>query len=120
MPIDVETKEGILTLRIRDERLVDPSQLTRLFDDILAELSKRSEERVILDFASVEFMASAALGKLVQLNKKAKEFKVRLKLSGIRADIYEVFKITKLHKVFDIEKDEAAARKSLSKTGFFR
>ncbi|MDC0937050.1 STAS domain-containing protein [Pirellulales bacterium] len=60
------------------------------------------------------------MGKLVQLQKKSKEFKVKLKLSSISPDIYEVFKITKLHKVFDIEKDEAAARKALSKTGFFR
>jgi hypothetical protein len=31
-----------------------------------------------------------------------------------------VFKITKLHKVFDIEADEAAARKSFNKWGIFK
>ena len=32
-----------------------------------------------------------------------------LKLSNIRPEIYEVFAITKLNKLFDIEEDEADA-----------
>lgn len=120
MPIETAIKDGIRTIFIRDERLVDPAQLTRLFDDINAELGRSEEDRLIVDFTPVNFMASAALGKIVQLQKKSKEYKVKLKLSGISPEIYEVFKITKLHKVFDIAKDEAAARKAHQKTGLFR
>lgn len=120
MPIQTSTKDGILTVQIQDERLVDPAQLTRLFEDIDHALGKNSEDRVVLDFAPVGFMASAALGKLVQLNKKAAEYKVKLKLCGIDPQIYEVFKITRLNKVFDIESDEAAARKSFNKWGIFK
>ena len=121
MPIDQEAREGVLAIRILDERLVDPAQLERLFKDIQQLLDKSDEDRVILDFRAVGFMASSALGKLVQLNKKSKEYKVNLKISGLRPEIYEVFKITKLHKVFDIEKDEATARKKhQKKSGFFR
>jgi anti-anti-sigma factor len=120
MPIQTATKDGILTIQIQDERLVDPAQLNRLFDDLNLALSKSSEDRVIVDFAAVGFMASAALGKLVQLNKKAVEYRAKLKLCGIDPQIYEVFKITKLHKVFDIEADEAAARKSFNKWGIFK
>jgi anti-sigma B factor antagonist len=120
MAIQTASKDGILTIHIQDDRLVDPAQLTRLFDDINAALGKSDEDRVIVDFTPVGFMASSALGKLIQLNKKATEFKAKLKLCGINAQIYEVFKITKLHKVFDIEKDEAAARKSFNKWGIFK
>ena len=120
MPIETAAKDGIRTIAISDERLVEPAQLARLFDDVNAELGRSTEDRIILDFSSVAFMASSALGKLVQLQKKSKEYKVKLKLCGIAPDIYEVFKITKLHKVFDIAKDEAAARKAHQKTGLFR
>jgi anti-sigma B factor antagonist len=120
MPILTATKDGILTVQIQDERLVDPAQLTRMFDDLTAALSKSTEDRVIVDFTAVGFMASSALGKLIQLNKKAAEYKAKLKLCGINSQIYEVFKITKLHKVFDIEADEAAARKSFNKWGIFK
>jgi anti-anti-sigma factor len=120
MPLQTAAKDGILTITITDERLVDPALLTRIFEDLDLLLSKTTEDRVILDFAAVQFMASSALGKLVQFQKKSKEYSAKVKLSGISPQIYEVFKITKLHKVFDIEKDEAAARKAFQKTGLFR
>lgn len=120
MSIQTASRDGILTIRIQDDRLVDPALLTRIFDDIDAALGKSDEDRVIVDFTPVQFMASSALGKLVQLNKKAAEFKAKLKLCGITPQIFEVFKITKLHKVFDIESDEAAARKSFNKWGIMK
>lgn len=119
MPIDSYAKDDILTIRILDERLVDPDQLKRLFDDLHALLGKSSEQQVILDFAPVKFMASAMLGKLVAFQKKCQEFRAKLKLASVSPDILEVFKITKLNKVFDIQADEATARKSFSKRGFF-
>lgn len=120
MAIESTAKDGIRTIFIRDERLVEPAIIARLFDEIEADLSKNTEDRLILDFSSVGFMASSALGKLVSLHKKSKEFKVKMKLSGIIPEIYEVFKISRLNKLFDIAKNEAAARKAHQKTGLFR
>lgn len=119
MPIDSYAKDDILTIRILDERLIDPEQLKRLFDDLYAILGKSEEQQVVLDFGSVKFMASAMLGKLVALKKKCDEYKAKLKLCSVSPDILEVFKITKLNKVFDIQSDEATARKSFNKRGFF-
>ncbi|MCA9234046.1 MAG: STAS domain-containing protein [Planctomycetales bacterium] len=120
MPLATQAKDGILTIAITDERLVEPEHLTRLFGELDALLSKSTEDRVILDFSHVKFMASSALGKLVQVNKKMAEYRAKLKLSGVSKEIMEVFKITKLHKVLDIAADEAAARKAFQKTGLFR
>ncbi|MEM9352862.1 MAG: STAS domain-containing protein [Planctomycetota bacterium] len=120
MAIHTSSQDGVLTIRLLDERLIDQAQIQRLVDDVTAALGKSEEENIVLDFSQVQFMASAMLGKLVQLNKKSKEWKAKLKLCSISPDIYEVFKITKLHKVFDIEKDEEAARKAFQKRGLFR
>jgi anti-anti-sigma factor len=119
MPIDSYSKDDILTIRLSDERLVDPEHIKRVFDDVMALLGKTEERQVVLDFSPVKFMASAMLGKLVQLQKKCDEFKAKLKLAAVSPDILEVFKITKLNKVFDIQADEATARKSFNKRGFF-
>ena len=64
---------------------------------------------MLLNFSNVEFLSSAALGKLITLDKKVKANAGRLKLSNIRPEIYEVFAITKLNKLFDIKDDEADA-----------
>jgi anti-sigma B factor antagonist len=119
MPIDSYAKDDILTIRILDERLVEPEQLKRVFDDLYALLGKSEQQQVVLDFSAVKFMASAALGKLVALQKKCDEYRAKLKLCGVAPEILQVFKITKLNKFFDIQADEAAARKSFSKRGFF-
>ena len=119
MPVDSYAKDDVLTLRILDERLVDPEQLKRVFDDLETLLGKSEERQIVLDFKAVKFMASAALGKLVSFQKKCLEFKAKLKLCSVAPEILEVFKITKLNKVFGIEPDEATARKSFGKRGFF-
>ena len=119
MSITSATKDGILTIYFLEARILDEAQLEQLAQDVLAELDKTTEERVILDFQNVKFMSSSMLGKLVQIHKKCKEFKVKLKLCSIDKDILEVFKITKLDKLFDIAADEAAARKAFLKRGLF-
>jgi anti-anti-sigma regulatory factor len=40
-------------------------------------------------------------------------------LASISPDIRQVFKITKLDKLFEIETDEAAARKAFMRRGWF-
>ena len=119
MPIDSYAKDDTLTLRILDERLVEPELLKRTFDELETVLGKSEERQVILDFKAVKFMASAALGRLVSFQKKCVEYKAKLKLASVAPEILEVFKITKLNKVFDIQADEATARKSFGKRGFF-
>ncbi|MBL7181965.1 MAG: STAS domain-containing protein, partial [Pirellulales bacterium] len=54
-------------------------------------------------------LSSAALGKLITLDRKVKAGKGRMKMCNIRPEIFEVFQITKLNKVFDIRKDETEA-----------
>jgi anti-sigma B factor antagonist len=73
---------------------------------LVEQLNRRS---ILLDFADVEFLSSAALGKLITLDRKVKSAKGRLKMCNIRPEILEVFQVTKLNKVFDIRADEAEA-----------
>ncbi|WP_318387088.1 STAS domain-containing protein [Microbacterium maritypicum] len=119
MAITSHAKDEILTIYLLDARVLEESQLEQLFQEIMAEIEKTTEDRVILDFQKVQFMSSSMLGKLVAIHKKCKEFKVKLKFSAIDKEILQVFKITKLDKLFDIEPDEAAARTAFLRKGWF-
>lgn len=119
MSLSTYTKEAILTVVFDDARILDETKLEELGRELLETLNKTTEERVILDFRNVKFMSSSMLGKLVQVHKKAGEFKVKLKLCSIDPEIRQVFKITKLDKLFDIEADEASARAAFMKKGWF-
>ncbi len=119
MSIQSEAQEGILVIRVQPPRLIEDSVLENLERDILALVDKSTEERVVIDFANVQFMSSSMLGKLVKVQKKCKEYKAKLKLSSVSEEISQVFKITRLDKVFDIERDLPAARKAFLKRGLF-
>ena len=119
MSLSNYTKDGILTIAFDAARILDETKLEELGRELTEMLNKTTEERVILDFQKVKFMSSSMLGKLIQINKKAGEFKVKLKFCSIDPEIRQVFKITKLDKVFDIEADEAAARAAFMKRGWF-
>jgi len=119
MSLSSYSKDGILTIVFEDARILDETKLEQLSRDLAEMLNKTTEERVILDFRNVKFMSSSMLGKLIQVHKKASEFKVKLKFCSIDPEIRQVFKITKLDKLFDIEADEAAARAAFMKRGWF-
>ncbi|TWT86899.1 Anti-sigma F factor antagonist [Pseudobythopirellula maris] len=119
MAIASHAKDGILFVRIDDARLLEESRIEQLEQELLTSLNNSVEERVVINFAKVQFMSSSMLGKLVKVHKKAKEFKVKVKFCSIAPDIQEVFKITRLDKLFDIEKDEETARKAFLKRGIF-
>ena len=61
-----------------------------------------------MNFSAVDFLSSA-LGKLITLDEKMKAHGGTLKLSNIRPEIFEVFTITRLNRLFDIKDDEADA-----------
>ncbi len=72
-------------------------------------VERDDRKKIVLNFANVEFLSSAALGKLIGFDKRVKQHGAELVLSNIRPEIYEVFAITKLTKLFQIKDDEADA-----------
>ena len=71
---------------------------------------------MLLHFGRVKFMSSAALGMLIRVLKKCKEYKVMLKLCNISPEEYEVFQITGMNKIFDIHQDAAKAMDAFKKS----
>jgi anti-sigma B factor antagonist len=72
----------------------------------------------MIDFSNVEYLSSAVLGKLVAIHKKVQEGKGQLKLACIKPAIKEVFKITKLDKVFDIHDTHQGCMESFRQKKF--
>ncbi len=68
---------------------------------------------LILDFQNVRFLSSAVLGLLIRVSKKVYERDGQLRLCNITPKIHEIFKITRLTKVFDIYPDIESAIEGL-------
>jgi anti-anti-sigma factor len=117
-----EVKGEIRVIFVDVQRLVDETVIGQCYREILELVEKTEEKHVLLHFGRVGFMSSAALGMLVRLQKKCKEYEISLKLSNISPDIYQVFKITGLEKFFSICPDASDAMEAFKAAGrlFFR
>ena len=62
-----------------------------------------------MNLEKIEFMASAMIGQIMLLHKQCKKDKIDLKLCSISPNIMEVFKITTLDKILDIQDNELKA-----------
>jgi anti-sigma B factor antagonist len=107
--LDVNEVGDVTVVRFRDHKIIEDVNIQELGQEMFRLVETDGRRSLLLDFSSVDFLSSAALGKLITLDKKMKAHGGVLKLSNIRAEIYEVFAITKLNRLFDIRKDEADA-----------
>jgi anti-sigma B factor antagonist len=107
--IDVSKLGDVTIVRFLDKKILDEAGILELGSELFGLVELENRKSLLLNFAGVEFLSSAALGKLITLDRKVKSNKGRMKMSNIRPEILEVFQITKLNKIFDIRKDEAEA-----------
>ena len=99
----------VTVVRFRDQKILDDLNIQELGRELSRLVEVENRKRLLLNFSAVEFLSSAALGKLITLDKKVKAAGGTLKLSNIQPEIYEVFAITKLNRLFEIKDDEAEA-----------
>jgi len=76
-----------------------PESLDGLFE--LVEM--REGMRLILDFTDVHFLSSPVLGKLISIKKKVVAIRGKVAFRNVQPDLIEVFRITHLDQVFEIE-----------------
>lgn len=107
--IDVTKCGDISVVTFRDRKILDETAIQELGAELFGLVELDNRKAILLDFAGVEFLSSAALGKLITFDRKVKNSKGRLKMCGVAPGILEVFQVTKLNKVFDIRPDAAEA-----------
>lgn len=110
-PRRLETNESaaITVVRFKDQKIIDPEAIQELGQELFDLIDKEDRRKVVLNFSRVEFLSSAALGKLITFEKKAKRAGAELILTDISPEIFPVFAITNLDKLFQIKDREADA-----------
>jgi len=107
--LEVEDIGDITVVSFVDRKLLGEQQILIIGEQLFSLVEDSGRRKVLLNFSNVEYLSSAALAKLITLNKKLQQVNGRLVLCNIDPQIYEVFEITKLNKLFDIQAEEQAA-----------
>ncbi|MFZ5585558.1 MAG: STAS domain-containing protein [Thermodesulfobacteriota bacterium] len=66
------------------------------------ELDVSSLKEVVFDFSGVTFIGSAGIGKLLLFYKNVAAQGGRIRIENMSKDIYTMFKVVKLDKIFNI------------------
>ena len=104
--------KDVTVVTVNDTALLDAAGIHRLGQDLFELVDRKARRKIVLDFSSVKFLSSSALGILLDLRKKATAIKGVVILCGIRPELHKVFKITNLNKLFQFFDTEEAALNS--------
>jgi len=107
--LEVNEVGEVTVVHFRDQKIIEDLGIQELGQELFHLVEVENRKKLVLNFSAVDFLSSAALGKLITLDKKIKAQGGVLKLCNIRPEIYEVFAITRLNRLFDIKDDEADA-----------
>jgi anti-sigma B factor antagonist len=112
--ISVEYAGNATIIRFSNEKILEEQDIKVLQESIMSVIEQSERINLILDFGNVRFLSSAVLGLLIRISKRIYERDGQLRLCNINPKIYEIFKITRLTKTFDIYNDIETASEGLS------
>lgn len=110
-PVSVQNQKDINIVQFTNNRILDEANISEIGATLKSLIDEQETPRLLLDFSTVDHLSSAALGMLINANNSIKQRNGQLRLTNIKPQIYEVFVITKLNKLFRIfpSREEAMA-----------
>jgi anti-sigma B factor antagonist len=104
----------ITIVRFCQRRYIDSAEIEELGLELYRVVEDGQCKKLVLDFSSVEMFSSAAFGKLISLNGKVRAHNGALRLCNIPKQLFDVFRICKLDRIFDVRQDESDALMAFS------
>jgi anti-sigma B factor antagonist len=101
---------GITVLELHGRIMLGEGNI--ILRDAVQDLLTRGNKNILLSLSEVDHIDSAGIGELVRSNSAVRKLGGQLKLLKPSAKIEEMLHRSMLHKIFDVQKDEAAAIKS--------
>lgn len=113
--LSIDFHGQVIIATLEDEKILDDVQLQGLEGSFMPLIEQNKHIQLIVDFRKVKFLTSSVLGLLIRVSKKIYEKNGVLRLCSINPKIHEVFKITRLDKIFEIHTDKEDAMVGLKK-----
>lgn len=114
--LKVKQQNNITQIEFVDRNILDEANIQQIGEEIasIVERPEGAPPKILISFANVDHLSSAALGTLININGKVKTRGGQLRLANIDPQIAEVFKITKLDRLFQIHETTESAMASFT------
>ena len=108
---------GVTVINFAGSSILDESTVQSLSRRLYDLAENQDRRKILLDFTPVRSLSSSMLGVLIRLRKRTDSVGGRVAIYGLRPELRRVFKITRLHKLFDFYDDDDEALRSFSPLG---
>lgn len=108
-PVAVIQEKEVRIVEFTNNKILDEANIAEIGATLNSLIDETDQPKLLLDFTSVDHLSSAALGMLINANNRIKQRNGQLRLSNIKSQIFEVFRITKLDRLFKIFATRAEA-----------
>lgn len=112
--LECSQSDGVTVVRFVDSKILDFNIIEQIATELNDLIDREKTSKLLLNLCNVEFLSSAALNKLIVLDKKMKKLGGKVALAELQPQVYEVFAITQLTQLFPIEDRESAGVKILN------
>lgn len=107
--IATSERSGVTVVRFSDTKITDAGRIEELGRELTRLIETERPGKILLNFDKVDYLSSEALRVFLLLNKKVQTQGSLLKLCGVAPEIWKVFEITGLNKVFNVHATEVDA-----------
>lgn len=103
--LSLDFRGSVVIATLTDEKILNENQLLGLEGSFLPLIEQTNGIQLVINFQNVKFLTSSVLGLLIRISKKVYEKEGTLRLCAITPQILDVFRITRLDKIFEIHTD---------------
>ena len=100
--LQITDHDGISRVDFVDHNIIDEANIHQIGEELIKLVESQARPRILICFEKVEHLSSAALGTLITVSNGVKARDGQLRLSDIRPQLLEVFRITRLDQMFNI------------------
>ncbi len=111
--LDFKNVQNVAIVKFKDPKVMDPARIEKMGEELLAVLEDDSNENLVVNFENVNFFSSAAINKLIVLEKHMRARGGEIRLTNLQPEVRDLFSYTHLDQVFQIRTDDAEALESL-------
>jgi anti-anti-sigma factor len=105
LPFNVERRGEEVIVDLSPLRMLDEAAVQQIREPLLSVADQECHAQLSLDLQGIEYITSSMLETLIQVHRRVKDGGGRLILRHLQPQVHEVFEVTKLHELFEIEED---------------
>jgi len=109
--LEITIEANAAVVAFKSASLIDVDGIAAASDRIKEFIDKNQPKKLLIDFEGVKFFSSQVLGLLLDIRARLIKYNGEVVISAINPQLYRVFKITNLDKVFESFPDKESALK---------